>query len=159
MVPTINADTFSIGALIETTENFNDIRINVPQKPIASSRSPRTVVECACFNDAPLNLLSVDFTSREREMALIVGFLEIVYGDVPTRCALHGMHGEGKSQVSYAFAKELQQRNIFWMQATTIEKLHQGFSRFPKLPACSSTNDESKLMAVRRTSIQDNSSS
>jgi hypothetical protein len=156
---TINADTVHIGALIEATGNSNDLRINVPQKPIAGhgAHSPRNVVECACFNDAPLDLLSVDFTGREREMALIIEFLETAYDDLPTRCALHGMHGVGKSQVSYALAKELYNNgrytNIFWMQATTIEKLHQGFSRLLKLvshPACSSTDDETRLMAVRR---------
>ena len=67
------------------------------------------------------------------------------------------MHGVGKSQVSNALAKELYNNgrytNVFWMQATTIEKLRQGFSRLLKLvshPACSSTDDETRLMAVRR---------
>ena len=107
MVVTINADTVNIGAFIETTGNANNFQINVPQKPSAGPNLPGDIVECACFNDAPLDLLSVNFTGREREIALIIEFLEKVYGDVPTRCAIHGMHGVGKSQISNALAKEL----------------------------------------------------
>jgi hypothetical protein len=40
-------------------------------------------------------------------MALIIEFLDNLYGDVPTRCALHGMHGVGKSQLFYSLAKDL----------------------------------------------------
>ena len=157
MVVTINADTVNIGALIETTGNSNNLHINVPQNVIAGPSVQKDIAQCPCFNDAPLDLLSVNFTGREREIALIIEFLETVHGDLPTRCALHGMHGVGKSQVSNALAKELYNNgrytNVFWMQATTIEKLHQGFSRLLKLvshPACSSTDDETRLMAARR---------
>ena len=152
-----NADTVNIGAYIETSGNSNSIHLNFHQNAIAGPSLPRNIAQCPCFNDAPLDLLSVNFTGREQEIALIIESLETVYGDVPTRCALHGMHGVGKSQVSNALAKELynsgRYTNVFWMQATTIEKLHQGFSRLLKLvshPACSSTDDETRLMAVRR---------
>ena len=157
MVVTIKADTVSIGALIETTGNSNNHHIDVPQELIAGAPSPRNVVECTCFNDAPLDLLSVNFTGREREIALIIEFLEKVYGDLPTRCALHGMHGVGKSQLFYALAKDLYDEgrytNVFWMHATTIEKLHQGYSKLLHLvchPDRLSTDDSIKLTAARR---------
>ena len=90
-------------------------------------------------------------------MALIKELLDTLYGDVPARCALHGIHGVGKSQIFYALAKDLYDKgrytNIFRMQATTIEKLHQGFSKLLKLmchPEHSSTDDETRIMAARR---------
>jgi hypothetical protein len=52
----------------------------------------------------PLDRLSIDFTGREREMTLVIEFLETVYDDLPTRCALHGMHGV---EVSYGLANQL----------------------------------------------------
>ena len=107
--------------------------INVPQKPIAGARSPRNIVECACFNGAHSISLALISQAVNGEMALIIEFLGTVDGDIPTRSALHGTYGVGKSQVSYALARDLYDkgwyRHIFWMQATTIEKLHQGFSR------------------------------
>ena len=102
---TINADIVNIGAYIETPGNSNNLHINDAQNAIAGASSHRNVVQCPRFNDAPLDLLSVKFTGREQEIALIIEFLEAVYGDLPTRCALHGMHGVGKSQVTYALAK------------------------------------------------------
>ena len=153
-VTTISADIVNIGAYIETAGNSNSLHI---QNAIAGASSPRNVVQCPRFNDAPIDLLSVKFTGREREIALIIEFLKAVYGDLPTRCALHGMHGVGKSQVTYALAKDLydkgRYRNIFWMQATTIEKLHQGFSKLLYLvshPDRSSSDDSTRLMAARR---------
>jgi hypothetical protein len=95
------------------------------QTGIVPPSLPADIAQCPCFNDAPLDLLSVNFTGREREIAMIIEFLETVYSDVPTRCALHGMHGVGKSQVSNALAKDIYNNgrytNVFWMQATTIE--------------------------------------
>jgi hypothetical protein len=156
---TVNADTANIEAYNEIAGNLisTHLQVNFHENAVAGPSLHRDIAQCPCFNDAPLDLLSVNFTGRKREIALIIEFLEKVFGDVPTRCALHGMHGVGKSQVSNALAKELYNNgrytNVFWMQATTIEKLHQGFSRLLKLvshPACSSTDDETRLMAVRR---------
>ena len=96
---TLNTDTVKIGAYIETTGNPNNNNINFHQNAIAGPSLPRDIARRPCFNDAPLDFLSVNFTSRGREIALIIEFLERVYGDVPTRC-LYGMHGVGKSQVS-----------------------------------------------------------
>ena len=146
----VNIDTYNEVA-------GNQFHFHLPQRAIAGPSSPKNVIQCPSFNDAPLDLLSVNFTGREQEMALIIELLDTLYGDVPTRCALHGMHGVGKSQIFYALAQDLYDNgrytNIFWMQATTIEKLHQGFSKLLKLvshPERSSTDDETRLMAARR---------
>ena len=56
------------------------------------------------------------------------------------------MYGVGKSQLFYVLT------NIFWMQAMTIEKLCQGFSKLLHLmshPDHSSTNDNTRLTAAR----------
>ena len=158
MTTTLSADTVKIDTYNDIAGNSTQVYFNFPQRAIAGPSSPQNAAQCPSFNDAPLDLLSVNFTGREIEMALIIEFLDTLYGDdVPTRCALHGMHGVGKSQIFYALAKDLYNKgrytNIFWMQATTIEKLHQGFSRLLKLvghPERSSIDDETRLMAARR---------
>ena len=159
MATTLSADKVNIDTYNEAAGNVTSTQVYItfPPEPSAGPSSLKNVAQCPCFNDAPLDLLSVNFTGREQEIALIIEFLDIVYGDVPTRCALHGMHGVGKSQVSNALAKELYDQgrytNVFWMQATTIEKLHQGFSKLLYLvshPDHSSTDDGIRLTAARR---------
>jgi hypothetical protein len=155
----ISPDTLNIGTYVDVAGNQNNFYLNVPQNAIAGPSSPRSAGQCPCpsFNDAPLSLLSVDFTGREEEIALIIEYLETVFGDVPTHCAIHGMPGVGKSQLAYMLAKLLYDRgrytNIFWMQATTVEKLHQGFSRLLQLvshPHHASTDNDTRLTAARR---------
>ena len=85
MVVTINADTVNIGTLIETTRNSNNLYINISQNAIAGPSLQRDIAQCPCFNDAPLDLLSVNFTGRDREITFIIEFLETVHGDLPTR--------------------------------------------------------------------------
>jgi hypothetical protein len=54
--------------------------------------------------------------------------LDIIYDDMQARCVIHGMHG---TQLAPQSAKLpfIQQRYsiVFWISATTIEKLNQGF--------------------------------
>ena len=159
MAMPLSAQVLNIGTHIDIAGNVNSTQFHfhLPQRAIAGPSSPRNAAQCPSFNDAPLDLLSVNFTGREEEMALIIEFLDTLYGDVPARCALHGMHGVGKSQLFYALAKDLYDKgrysNIFWMQGTTIEKLHQGFSKLLHLvshPDRSSTDDSAKLTVARR---------
>jgi len=85
------------------------------------------------FNDAPLDLLSVHFTGREQELSDIGNILDsdVAHDDTPTRCVIFGMYGLGKSQLLLQFAKSAFNRGryslVFWISATTIEKLNQGF--------------------------------
>jgi GTPase SAR1 family protein len=50
----------------------------------------------------------------------------------PARCVIYGMHGIGKTQLVLRFANDSfdQERysHVFWMSATTVEKLSQGFA-------------------------------
>ena len=96
----------------------------------AASTDPAPVLST---NNLPIHLLSPNFTGRENDIALITQLLEAVHSDVPTRCAIHGRRGVGKSQVSIKVARDLHDKgryqHVFWIQASTIEKLYQGFSR------------------------------
>ena len=155
----LNIGTYNdvAGNLTSTTYNFI-LPSNATANP--SFESPRNAspgTTCPSFNDAPIDLLSVNFTGREQEMALIIEFLEIEHGDMPSRCALHGMHGVGKSQVLYALAKYLFKQgrytNIFCMQATSIEELYKGFSRVLHLvshPERYATERDARLAAAQR---------
>ena len=85
------------------------------------------------FNDAPVDLLSVHFTGRENELKHISSAFEHV-DEIPRRCAaLYGAPGVGKSQLTYGWAKwtldRKQNAHIFWISATTVEKLNQGLSK------------------------------
>jgi hypothetical protein len=110
------------------------------------------------FNDTPVDLLSVYFTGRERELDEIKKILDVVHEDIPTRCVVYGMHGIGKTQLALRFAKrsfdQLQYSHIFWMSATTVEKLNQGFADLLTLvvhPDRSNLGDQrARLKAARR---------
>jgi NB-ARC domain len=109
------------------------------------------------FNDAPLDLLSVYFMGRDKELARIRKVLETSHGDIPTRCIIHGMHGLGKSQLALQFAKlSFQQHGyslIFWMSATTVEKLNQGYIHLLNLvghPDRLHPEQSARLTAARR---------
>jgi tetratricopeptide (TPR) repeat protein len=108
------------------------------------------------FNDAPLGL-STYFTGRDKELAEIGRILDIVHDDMPARCAIHGMYGVGKTQLALQFAKLsfIQQRHniIFWISATTIEKLNHGFVHILHLVDHAyqfHTDDNIRLTAARR---------
>jgi len=109
------------------------------------------------FNDAPVDLLSVHFTGRVKDLAHLRAVLDMEYGDVPARCAIHGMPGLGKSQLTLEFAKSSfdQQRYslIFWISATTVEKLNHGFANLLNLvghPDRFIPEQRARLIAARR---------
>jgi hypothetical protein len=83
------------------------------------------------INEAPIDLLSLYFIGRENEVAQIGSALDAVQGDMPNRCVIHGMHGLGKTQLALQYAKSAFERQrytaIFWISATTVEKLNHGF--------------------------------
>jgi hypothetical protein len=110
------------------------------------------------FIEAPLDLLSIYFTSRDKELDETAKTLDILHGDVPARCVIYGMHGIGKTQLALRFANDCfdQERysHIFWVSATTVEKLSQGFTDLLTLvahPDRSNLLDQSaRLKAARR---------
>jgi hypothetical protein len=85
------------------------------------------------FNDAPIDRLSTHFIGREKELEHLANVFDTIQGDAPTRCALHGIAGIGKSQLALQYAKQMYDRRryalVFWISATTIEKLNHGFAK------------------------------
>jgi hypothetical protein len=122
----------------------------------SSSRAPPSHV--APFNDAPIDQLSVHFTGRKKELALIAkAFKKRRRQDIPPRCVLFGNQGVGKSQLTYAWANSTYVRKensyILWISATTVEKLYQGFSRLLRFidhPDQSHPDEGIRLEAARR---------
>jgi hypothetical protein len=123
--------------------------------PLASASSPPPLGQSP-FNDAPIDNLSIHFTGRKRELALIAKAFER-RGDIPRRCALHGNQGVGKSQLTYSWARSTFARKensyIMWISATTAEKIFQGFCRllrFVDHPHQSHPDQNARLEAARR---------
>jgi Cdc6-like AAA superfamily ATPase len=109
------------------------------------------------YNDAPVGLLSTSFIGRERELDQIQERLNIVYGDSPSRCALYGMPGVGKTQLALKYTvvsfSERRYSYIFWISATTTEKLYQGLVKILdllKLPDRFNPDQSAKLTATQQ---------
>jgi hypothetical protein len=132
----------------------NNIYPGAPAPLASASSAP--LPNQAPFNDAPIDNLSIHFTGRKRELALIAKAFE-QRRDVPLRCALHGNQGVGKSQLTYSWSKSTFARKensyIMWIPATTVEKLFQGFCRllrFVNHPDQSHPDQNARLDAARR---------
>jgi hypothetical protein len=109
------------------------------------------------YNDAPVGLLSTTFTGRERELDQIQERLIIVHGDSPSRCALYGMPGVGKTQLALKYTvvsfSEHRYSYIFWVSAATVEKLSQGLVKILdllKLPDRFNPDQSAKLTAAQQ---------
>ncbi|KIM72204.1 hypothetical protein PILCRDRAFT_804162 [Piloderma croceum F 1598] len=97
--------------------------------PEASNPLPSTL----SFNDAPIYLLSPHFSGRKDELDRIGMVFGMSHGDAPTRCAIFGMPGMGKTQLILQYAKLSYNRQqysiILWISGATIEKLNQGLAK------------------------------
>jgi hypothetical protein len=151
--------TTTNNVIIATSSTINNVRgdhiTNVYQAPLARASSPPPSGQPP-FNDAPIDNLSIHFTGRKRELALIAKAFER-RRDIPLRCALQGNQGVGKSQLTYSWAKSTfaskENAYIMWISATTVEKLFQGFCRllhFVNHPDHSHPDQNVRLQAARR---------
>ncbi|KAF7986445.1 hypothetical protein HWV62_31207 [Athelia sp. TMB] len=84
------------------------------------------------FNAAPILRISNHFTGRDLELDLLSTALASCTNDEPARFAVHGMPGLGKSQLVLQFSKLGYASHIytcvFWVSATTVEKLNRGLT-------------------------------
>lgn len=84
-------------------------------------------------NDAPLGILTAHFTGRESELIEIRSMLTPRPDNLPSRCAIVGMPGLGKTQLALKYSLESfdQARGpmIFWTSAATTEKVAQGLCK------------------------------
>jgi tetratricopeptide (TPR) repeat protein len=117
------------------------------------------------FNDAPLDLLSLHFTGREKELGRISEIMDVICDDQPTRCVIHGMHGLGKTQLALQFANSAYENGryslIFWISAATTEKLNNGFVKILDLirhPARLYLADQSSRLTEARRWLEDSDS-
>jgi hypothetical protein len=122
---------------------------------VASAPSSQ-MLQPLSFNDAPIDLLSSYFTGRNEDLEHIGNLLGVTYGDTPTRCAVYGMQGMGKTQLGLQYAKlsynQQQYSVIFWISGTTVGKLNQGLARVLALighPDRDHQDQSTRLTAVR----------
>ncbi|KZP22596.1 TPR-like protein [Athelia psychrophila] len=84
----------------------------------------------APFNDAPVDRISPCFMGREGDMHAISSAVEFCDGGTPSRYAIWGMPGLGKSQLALSYANASfnagSHTHIIWIPATTLEKVNQG---------------------------------
>lgn len=111
------------------------------------------------FNEAQ-SRLSCHFTGREEEIESIGNALGVVCNNAPTRYAIYGRAGLGKTQLaskyaelSYAYPQRYSV--ITWISGATIENLTQGFTNILSLighPDCHNSNQtqRAKLISARR---------
>ncbi|KZP13699.1 hypothetical protein FIBSPDRAFT_834779, partial [Athelia psychrophila] len=84
------------------------------------------------FNDAAVDLISSCFTGRLEDIQFITNAFSSPTGSAPARCAIWGMPGLGKSQLTLKYAHlsfELgRHTHVFAISATTVEKLSRGLT-------------------------------
>jgi hypothetical protein len=82
--------------------------------------------------NAPIDILSVHFTGRERELDFLQKALNESHSGVPSRCAVHGMPGIGKTQLLLRYAKVSWDQHLYsciaWISATSVDRIIQGIS-------------------------------
>jgi hypothetical protein len=82
--------------------------------------------------DAPVDILSVHFTGRQNELDFLQKALSKPHSGVPSRCAVYGMPGIGKTQLLLRYAKVSWDQNIYscivWIPATSVDRITQGIS-------------------------------
>lgn len=110
--------------------------------------------------EAPVDRISSCFTGRESELAFIDREFASFHDTNPTRVVVHGMPGLGKSQLVLRYAQQAYNRHtyshIFWLSATTVEKVTQGLARILVLVDDPDHDDRNRwdqavqLVAVRR---------
>jgi hypothetical protein len=133
---------------------FNDVQAvslfssckNQPFKTFTSS-----------FNDAPVDLLSIHFIERERELNLVRNAHQGSEENAPIRCAIWGIPGVGKTQLAIRYTKifleDATVSAVFWMSCSNVEKLQQGFSKLLNLidhPDQFRPEQSARVVAARR---------
>lgn len=110
-----------------------------------NQRTPR-------FNDAPIGRISQHFTGRESELETILSAIQSSNTGEPARFAIYGMPGLGKSQLALQLAKLAYTRGsyacIFWISATTVEKLAHGLVKVLYLVGDDSRNCSEQAMQL-----------
>ncbi|KZP20022.1 TPR-like protein [Athelia psychrophila] len=128
---TFNTLHTSGGTIINANTNVdNRVHYNYYGVPPATSFNP--IHPRAPFNDAPVDRISPCFVGRDEELQLCANVLGLCDGDTPSRYAVWGMPGLGKSQLALKYANTSfragRHTHIIWISATTMEKVNQGLA-------------------------------
>jgi hypothetical protein len=109
------------------------------------------------FNDAPIDLLTAQFTGRRKELDLLREVFSTASRGVPIRCVLYGMPGIGKTSLVLQYAVESFDQGwysqVLWSSGTTVDKLNDGMVKILDLvghPERLRTEQSAKLTASRR---------
>ena len=109
------------------------------------------------LNDAPIDHLSSHFTGRKEELDHIGKVFGMGHAITPTRYAIFGLPGMGKTQLALQYAKlSYHQRKysvIFWISGATVEKLNQGLAKVLTLvdhPDRDHPDQSVRLISARR---------
>ncbi|KZP22329.1 hypothetical protein FIBSPDRAFT_931136 [Athelia psychrophila] len=133
-----NTSNISGGTINNVNRDFNNIHQQVNHyysDPSLSSLNPASQSSPSLppFNDAPIDRISSCFTGRESELGFITHSISSFQSDKPTRFVIYGMPGLGKSQLALQHANlaftARTYSHIFWLPASTVEKLIQGLAR------------------------------
>lgn len=151
-VPRVHSHT---GTWHNNASYGNSIQINGPVV-LPSNLPPIWNGQSRRINDVALDYLSSRFTGRDAELKRLRTAFDTTVDDTPSRCVIHGAPGQGKTQLSLQYAKLAFDAStytlIFWMSATSTEKLHLGFSRVLDTishPDRIATDQGSRLAAVK----------
>ena len=71
----------------------------------APSLPTRQPLSSLSLNDAPIDLLSSNFTGRKEGLDYITKVFEINHGSAPTHCAVYAIPGMGKTQLALQYAR------------------------------------------------------
>ncbi|MCJ1339168.1 hypothetical protein MMC09_004457 [Bachmanniomyces sp. S44760] len=111
---------------------------------------------CKPFNDSPSGFMTANFIGRDEELKRLRTIYAVPHDDIPTRCAIWGMPGQGKTQLALKYANSVfdstKGPSIFWISATSTERLHSGFSKILNL--VNHTDQDSLDHKVRLKSAQ-----
>jgi hypothetical protein len=116
-----------------STIGFLDALHSLISDSSCSSDQERPPITPRSINGAPLGILSVHFTGREKEVQFLQDALSKVESSQPNCCAVHGMPGVGKSQLILYYAKTSFDRGrysyVFWISGTSVDKLNHGLAK------------------------------
>jgi hypothetical protein len=130
------------------------LTLDVQDFPIAEYIPPKRV------NGAPIALLSANFTGRLKDLDFLWRAFDVqnisTEGDIPTRCAVHGMPGVGKTKLVLRLAQivfaQLLYSHVFWMSAATTDKLIEGMTKILDIvghPERTRSEQNAKVTAAR----------
>jgi NB-ARC domain/Heterokaryon incompatibility protein (HET) len=130
-----------------------DVRTDPPARNADQRFKPFTL----SFNDAPVDLLSIHFMDRQRQLTQVRDAHQVCEENTPARCAIWGIPGVGKTQLAIRYSKMFLEvptvSAVFWIFGSTVEKLHQGFSRILDLvdhPDQFKLEQNARIIAARR---------